>query len=158
MVFLLSFESTTLADLSGWIGHARVEFPSSNTHSKKLGVQYPFSELVSGFLALPQVSPCQVMPQTWRLLRSLEVLIEKNGLKFTSRDLVLTYDLRTSGKSRFILTLKTGRNPLILGISNANDRGWMEKFFFVERASLGEHGNGLMDSLRISGMYFVSQS
>ncbi|CAH9084038.1 unnamed protein product [Cuscuta europaea] len=91
------------------------------------------------------------MPQTWRLIRSLEVLIEKYGLKFSAHDLGYTYDLRTSGKGRFILIVKSGRDPLILGISNANDRGWMTKFFFVERSSLGESGGFLTDNWRTAG-------
>ncbi|CAH9114366.1 unnamed protein product [Cuscuta europaea] len=91
------------------------------------------------------------MPPTWRLIRSLEVLIEKNGSKFSADDLGFTYDLRTSGKGIFMVIVKPGREPLVLGISNANDRGWMTKFFFVEKSSLGEHEDFLVDKWRTAG-------
>ncbi|CAH9104573.1 unnamed protein product, partial [Cuscuta europaea] len=118
---------------------------------EKLGLRFPFSALVSGFISLAKLSPCQIMPQTWRLLRSMEFLIEKNGLSFASEDLGFSYDLRTSGKGRFILTLKPGTKPLVLGISNANDRGWLTRFFFVERSSLSGSGDYLPDRLRVAG-------
>ncbi|CAH9110114.1 unnamed protein product [Cuscuta epithymum] len=91
------------------------------------------------------------MPQTWRILRSLEFLMEKETLSYSVDDLGFTYDLRNSGKGRFILTAKTGMEPLILGVDGANDRGWLSKFFYVERSSLGEVGDLLPDRLRTTG-------
>ncbi|CAH9133902.1 unnamed protein product, partial [Cuscuta epithymum] len=128
----------------GWLNFYQYPF-------EKLGVRFPFSELVKGFIARAQISPCQIMPQAWRLLRSLEYLIEKHNLQYSAEDLSFTYDLRTSGRGRFTLVTKAGADPIILGINSANDRGWITKFFFVEKASLGEHAQSFPDRLRVVG-------
>ncbi|CAH9112383.1 unnamed protein product [Cuscuta europaea] len=70
----------------GWVCFYQYPF-------EKLGVRFPLSELIKGFITVTQVSPCHIMMQTWRLLRSLVFLIEKNGLHFSAEDLGFTYDL-----------------------------------------------------------------
>ncbi|CAH9061791.1 unnamed protein product, partial [Cuscuta europaea] len=113
----------------------------------KIGMKFPFSSLVRDFLAFVKVSPSQVMPQVWRVLRGLEVLSEKHSIPFSFEDLGFTYDLRSSGAGRFTLAVKDAREALILRADKANDRGWMSQFFFVQKDSLSSEGAFLEESL-----------
>ncbi|CAH9120093.1 unnamed protein product [Cuscuta europaea] len=113
----------------------------------KIGMKFPFSSLARDFLAFVKVSPSQIMPQVWRVLRGLEVLSEKHSIPFTFEDLGFTYDLRSSGAGRFTLAVKDAREALILRADKANDRGWMSLFFFVQKDSLGYDGAFLEESL-----------
>ncbi|CAH9082811.1 unnamed protein product [Cuscuta europaea] len=146
---------------SGFPAHASIRFPAANErvdwhcdgwvnffmYPFKIGMKFPFSSLVRDFLAFVKVSPSQVMPQVWRVLRGLEVLSEKHSIPFSFEDLGFTYDLRSSGAGRFTLAVKDAREALILRADKANDRGWMSQFFFVQKDSLGSEGAFLEESL-----------
>ncbi|CAH9090914.1 unnamed protein product [Cuscuta europaea] len=110
-------------------------------------MKFPFSRLVRDFLAFVGVSPSQIMPQVWRVLRALEVLSEKHSLVLDFEDLGFTYDLRSSGADRFTLAVKEGKEALIHKVDKANDRGWMNLYFFVNKESLGSDGSFLEENL-----------
>ncbi|CAH9112749.1 unnamed protein product [Cuscuta europaea] len=123
----------------GWVNFLMYPF--------KIGMKFPFSRLVRDFLAFVRVSPSQIMPQVWRVLRALEVLSEKHSLALDFEDLGFTYDLRSSGAGRFTLAVKEGKEALIHKVDKANDRGWMNLYFFVNKESLGADGSFLEENL-----------
>lgn len=51
-------------------------------------------------------------------------------------DLVYTYKVLNYSFGRYIQLVKDGRESL-LGPEQLNNRGWMERFFFVKMADLG---------------------
>ncbi|CAH9123261.1 unnamed protein product [Cuscuta epithymum] len=123
----------------GWVNFLYYPF--------KIGMKFPFSPLTRGFLEFVNLSPSQIMPQVWRILRALEVVSEKYGIPFEFEDLGFTYELRTSGPGRFTLAMKDRKPRLIHKVDKANDRGWMHWYFFVLKDSLGSEGSFLEDNL-----------
>ncbi|CAH9139235.1 unnamed protein product [Cuscuta epithymum] len=123
----------------GWVNFLYYPF--------KIGMKFPFSPLTRGFLEFVNLSPSQIMPQVWRILRALEVVREKYDIPFEFEDLGFTYELRTSGPGRFTVAMKDKKPRLIHKVDKANDRGWMHWYFFVLKDSLGSEGSFLEDNL-----------
>ncbi len=126
-------EAGDRADLprSGWISFYAYPF--------RVGHAFPFSLLVQSVLRHFNLSPGQLMPHSWRVLRVLDEAMLKHDLSFDFVDLMHSFFLNPSGSGRFVLQLKPQRPALALGLK-ASDRGWNHKFFFVRIDSLGGVG------------------
>ncbi len=126
-------EAGDRADLPrpGWI--------SFYTYPFRVGHTFPFSPLVQSVLRHFNLSPGQLMPHSWRVLRVLDEAMLKHDLPFDFVDLMHSFFPNPSGPGRFVLQLKPQRPALALGLK-ASDRGWNYKFFFVRIDSLGGAG------------------
>lgn len=57
-------------------------------------------------------------------------------MKFQVEDLLYTYKVRNYDAERYLLYVKDDKEALV-GSDQLNDRGLMERFFFVDLACLG---------------------
>ncbi|KAK3222156.1 hypothetical protein Dsin_009181 [Dipteronia sinensis] len=86
---------------------------------------FPVSTLAQRLLMYYDISPGQLMPNSWRILISLTVLREKHGLNFELCSLLRSYYLKqhVHEKGRFALCLSSNATHLITDLST-NDRRW----------------------------------
>lgn len=81
------------------------------------------------------LSPGQVMPMVWRVLRTIEMRLKtRSG---ASRSVFVIFCIRMESKeiNRCTFYFKPKRPQMVLN-TNANDRGWKARFAFAERESL----------------------
>ena len=85
------------------------------------------------------------MPNTWRILLSIEVMAFRLGIYYGIRDLLYTYYLKehVKEKGRYHLFLHQKREQVVLGLTT-NDRGDWQKFYFFVRGEkvFGDSGRG----------------
>lgn len=63
---------------------------------------------------------------------------------FDLADLLYTYDLKMKDCNRYTLVMKKNMTNLASGLG-VNDRGWQSRFVFVNKESLGEVGDFLVE-------------
>lgn len=76
---------------------------------------------------------------------------------FDWSDLLYTYDLKQKDCIRYTLVTKSKMTNLTTGLG-VNDRGWQSRLFFVNKESLGEVGDFLVEEWTWEGKnlsYFV---
>ena len=109
------------------------------------GFRFPIPKLGWELLNHFEIAPSQLMPNSWRIILSIEVMAYKLGIYYGIRDLLYTYYLKehVKDKGRYLLFLRQKRDPLVLGLTT-NDRGDWQKFYFFMRAEkiFGESGQG----------------
>ena len=109
------------------------------------GFRFPIPKLAWELLNHFEIAPSQLMPNTWRILLSIEVMAYKLGLYFGIRDLLYSYYLKehVKEKGRYLLFLRQKREQLVLGLTT-NDRGDWQKFYFFVRGEkvFGDSGRG----------------
>lgn len=66
-------------------------------------------------------------------------------------DLAYTYKVRNYGVGRYLLYVEDDKEAL-LGSDQPNNRGWMERFFFVDLAVLGPEKDFLTGEWRARGI------
>lgn len=71
------------------------------------------------------------MPNTWRILLSLECMAFKMGVDYGVEDLLHSYYLKEHAvdKGRYLFYVRQKREPLVLGLPT-NDRGEWQRFYF----------------------------
>ncbi|MFS7956031.1 hypothetical protein Hanom_Chr07g00649781 [Helianthus anomalus] len=89
------------------------------------GFTYPFLVLTQGFFTLTGLCYIQAMPMVWRVLYTLEHIVEHEV---------------SHGSHRFLFKSKPQQPPPILKTTK-NDTNWRNQFFFVRRDSIpnGSH-------------------
>ena len=127
------------------------------TYPFKVGHVFPFSPLVQSVLRAFGVSPGQMMPQFWRVLRGIDETMKRNHLPFDLEDLLYSYFVNQSGPGRFVLQLKHQMSALV-HCTQTNENDWGNKFFFVRLDSLGDADYGFLSPRWISEGIYVSAS
>ncbi|KAJ0867055.1 hypothetical protein HanRHA438_Chr12g0558731 [Helianthus annuus] len=75
------------------------------------------------------------MPMIWRVLITLEKIIEQQGIDLGMSELAEMYDLVSHGSHRYLLKHKPGEEHPIFKATK-NDTNWKRRFFFVRRDSI----------------------
>ena len=71
----------------------------------------------------------------WRVLYTLERIIEQEGIDLGMAELAEMYDLTTFGSCRYLLKRKAGEDHPVLKVTK-NDTNWKRRFFFVRRDTI----------------------
>ncbi|KAJ0560933.1 hypothetical protein HanHA300_Chr06g0217031 [Helianthus annuus] len=77
----------------------------------------------------------QAMPMMWRVLYTLENIIEQEGVEIGVSELSRLYNIVSHGSYLFLFKHKPSQPHLILKTTK-NDTHWRNKFFFVRRDSI----------------------
>ncbi|MFS7977554.1 hypothetical protein Hanom_Chr10g00905311 [Helianthus anomalus] len=76
-----------------------------------------------------------VMPMMWRVLYTLENIIEQEDVEIGVSELSRLYNIVSHGSHRFLFKHKPGQPHPILKTTN-NDTHWRNQFFFIRRYSI----------------------
>ncbi|KAM0026312.1 hypothetical protein Hdeb2414_s0020g00556811 [Helianthus debilis subsp. tardiflorus] len=117
---------------SDFVSETWVAFPVTPF---SIGYSYPFPEFTKSFFSLTGISYIQVMPMMWRVLFTLERIIEQEDIEFGMSELSELYNLVSHGSHRFLFKHKPGEPHPILKTTK-NDNKWKKRFFFVGRDSI----------------------
>ncbi|MFS7954704.1 hypothetical protein Hanom_Chr07g00633661 [Helianthus anomalus] len=92
------------------------------------------------FFTLTGLCYVQAMPMVWRVLYTLENIIEQEGIDIGLSKLSQMYNLFSHGSHRFLLKHKPGQAHPILK-NTKNDSNWRNQFFIVRKDSIlnGNH-------------------
>ncbi|KAF5802929.1 hypothetical protein HanXRQr2_Chr06g0265311 [Helianthus annuus] len=77
----------------------------------------------------------QAMPMRWRVLYTIENIIEQEGIEIGMSELDELYNLVNHGSHRFLFKHKPGDPHPVLKTTK-NDPQWRNRFFFVRRDSI----------------------
>ncbi|KAJ0943026.1 hypothetical protein HanPSC8_Chr03g0099121 [Helianthus annuus] len=125
------FDPTVLSDLISetWVAFSVTPFT--------IGYTYPFPDFTQSFFSLTGISYIQAMPMIWRVLITLERIIEQQGIDLGMSELAEMYDLVSHGSHRYLLKHKPGEEHPIFKATK-NDTNWKRRFFFVRRDSIND--------------------
>ncbi|KAF5810459.1 hypothetical protein HanXRQr2_Chr04g0169661 [Helianthus annuus] len=126
------FKSFTPTALSDFISDTWAAFPVTLF---TIGYSYPFPAFTQSFFSLTGMSYIQAMPMIWRVLYTLERIIEQEGIDLGMSELAELYDLTTFGSCRYLLKRKAGEDHPVLKVTK-NDTNWKRRFFFVRRDTI----------------------
>ena len=126
------FKSFTPTALSDFVSDTWVAFPVTPF---TIGYSYPFPAFTQSFFSLTGMSYIQAMPMIWRVLYTLERIIEQGGIDLGMAELAEMYDLTTFGSCRYLLKRKAGQDHPVLKVIK-NDTNWKRRFFFVRRDTI----------------------
>ncbi|KAJ0885314.1 hypothetical protein HanPSC8_Chr10g0443901 [Helianthus annuus] len=124
-----SFDPNTLSDhiSDNWVAFPITPFT--------IGYTYPFPAFTQSFFSLTGISYIQAMPMIWRVLYTLERIIEQEGIDLGMAELGELYELTTFGSHRYLFKRKPGEEHPIFKATK-NDTNWKRRFFFVKRNSI----------------------
>ncbi|KAJ0874580.1 hypothetical protein HanPSC8_Chr11g0465941 [Helianthus annuus] len=100
-----------------------------------VGYTYPFPAFTQAFFSLTGISYIQAMPMIWRVLYTLERIIEQEGIDIGMAELGELYDLTTFGSHRYLFKRRPGEEHPIFKATK-NDTNWKRRFFFVRRDTI----------------------
>ncbi|KAJ0681769.1 hypothetical protein HanPI659440_Chr16g0639811 [Helianthus annuus] len=126
------FKSFTPTALSDFVSDTWVAFPVTPF---TIGYTYPFPAFTQSFFSLTGISYIQAMPMIWRVLYTLERIIEQEGIDLGMAELPEMYDLTTFGSCRYLFKQKAGEDHPVLKVTK-NDTNWKRRFFFVRRDTI----------------------
>ncbi|KAJ0782058.1 hypothetical protein HanLR1_Chr01g0003781 [Helianthus annuus] len=126
------FKSFTPTALSDFVSDTWVAFPATPF---TIGYSYPFPAFTQSFFSLTGMSYIQAMPMIWRVLYTLERIIEQEGIDLGMAELAEMYDLTMFGSCRYLLKRKAGEDHPVLKVTK-NDTNWKRRFFFVRRDTI----------------------
>lgn len=95
------------------------------------------------------------MPHVWQVVVSVEVMVLRQGVEFSVDDLLYTYLLTRSRTRQYTLGKMYGRKMLVHNCQ-INDRGWWERFFFINSAFLIKDGLRLRSEWNMASMLLPS--
>ncbi|KAJ0520311.1 hypothetical protein HanIR_Chr10g0457971 [Helianthus annuus] len=124
--FFKPFDPTVLSD---YISETWVAFPVTPF---TIGYSYPFPQFTQSFFSLTDISYIQAMPMIWRVLYTLERIIEQEGIDLGMSELAEMYDLTTFGSHRYLFKRKPGEEHPIFKATK-NDTNWKRRFFFCQK-------------------------
>lgn len=104
----------------------------------RIGMRFPFPKIVSDFIKLTKYSPAQFSAMMWRVLLGVDVVSKKHDIKIALEDLAYQYDVRAQTRARFSFRSKNKLTDLIPGADATINTSWQDKFFFVEKSTLGD--------------------
>ena len=126
------FKSFSPTALSDYISETWVAFPVTPF---MIGYSYPFPQFTESFFSLTGICYIQAMPMIWRVLYTLERIIEQEGIDLGMAELAEMYDLTTFGSHRYLFKRKAGEEHPVLKVTK-NDMNWKRRFFFVRRDTI----------------------
>ncbi|KAJ0763918.1 hypothetical protein HanPI659440_Chr08g0286341 [Helianthus annuus] len=126
------FKPFTPTALSDFVSDTWVAFPVTPF---LIGYSYPFPQFTQSFFSLTGISYIQAMPMIWRVLYTLERIIEHEGIDLGMAELAEMYDLTTFGSCRYLFKRKAGEDHPVLKVTK-NDTNWKRRFFFVRRDTI----------------------
>ncbi|KAJ0804838.1 hypothetical protein HanPI659440_Chr02g0042661 [Helianthus annuus] len=126
------FKSFTPTALSDFISDTWVAFPVTPF---LIGYSYPFPQFTQSFFSLIGICYIQAMPMIWRVLYTLERIIEQEGIDLGMAELAEMYDLTTFGPHRYLFKRKAGEDHPVFKVTK-NDTNWKRRFFFVRRDTI----------------------
>ncbi|KAJ0442840.1 hypothetical protein HanIR_Chr16g0813921 [Helianthus annuus] len=126
------FKSFTSTALSDFVSDAWVAFPATPF---TIGYSYPFPAFTQSFFSLTGMSYIQAMPMIWRVLCTLERIIEQEGIDLGMSELAELYDLTMFGSCRYLLKRKAGEHHPVFKVTK-NDTNWKRRFFSVRRDTI----------------------
>ncbi|MFS7906314.1 hypothetical protein Hanom_Chr01g00057821 [Helianthus anomalus] len=100
-----------------------------------IGFTYPFRALTQGFFTLTGLCYMQAMPMVWRILYTLEHIVEQEGIDIGMSELSQLYNLVSHGLHRYLFKSKPDQPHPILKATK-NDTNWRNQFFSVRRDSV----------------------
>ncbi|KAJ0887611.1 hypothetical protein HanRHA438_Chr09g0392881 [Helianthus annuus] len=124
-----TFDPTILSD---FVSETWVAFPVTPF---SIGYTYPFPEFTQSFFSLTGISYIQAIPMMWRVLITLERIIEQEGIDLGMSELAEVYNLVSHGSHRYLFKHKPFEEHPILKTTK-NDTNWKRRFFFVRRDTL----------------------
>ncbi|KAK3230317.1 hypothetical protein Dsin_002198 [Dipteronia sinensis] len=109
----------------GWICFSLLPF--------KLGLRFPIPSMSRQLLNFFESAPGQLMPNGWRILLSLEVLIRREKLDFSFENFMYSYHLKEHDTDcgRYLNAAKQHRGYLISELT-IRDPDWKPRFFFAQ--------------------------
>ncbi|KAJ0900969.1 hypothetical protein HanPSC8_Chr08g0319831 [Helianthus annuus] len=107
----------------------------------QIGYSYPFPAFTQSFFTLTSLCYIQAMPMLWRVLFTLEQLIEHEGIDLGLSELNHMYNLVSHGSYSFLFKAKPQHPHPLLKVTK-NDTNWRNQFFLVRRDSI-PNGNHL---------------
>ncbi|KAJ0861986.1 hypothetical protein HanPSC8_Chr12g0512951 [Helianthus annuus] len=126
------FKSFTSTALSDFISDSWVAFPVTPF---LIGYSYPFPQFTQSFFSLTGICYIQAMPMIWRVLYTLERIIEQEGIDVGMAELAEMYDLTTFGPHRYLFKRKAGEDHPVFKVTK-NGTNWKRRFFFVRRDTI----------------------
>ncbi|KAM6565968.1 hypothetical protein CsatA_025096 [Cannabis sativa] len=113
-------------DSGDWV--CMYEFPF------RIGFRFPFPPFVQEVLDYYEVAPSQLMPNAWRLLLGIEVIVRVKGKRVDLVDFQSSYYLKQhdTDKGRFLFTLRANKKAWVTELVPSNKRGWRKKYCFVK--------------------------
>ncbi|MFS7913895.1 hypothetical protein Hanom_Chr02g00147121 [Helianthus anomalus] len=97
-----SFDSSMKSDC---VSETWVSFPATPF---LIGFHYPFPAFIQYFFTLTGMCYIQAMPMMWRVLYTLENIIEQKGMEIGMSELSQLYTLVSHGSHRFLFKHKPG--------------------------------------------------
>ncbi|KAJ0576460.1 hypothetical protein HanIR_Chr05g0224691 [Helianthus annuus] len=101
----------------------------------QIGFNYPFPAFTQSFFTLTGLCYIQAMPMLWRVLFTLEQIIEHEGINIGLSELSHMYNMVSHGSHRFLFKHKPQKPHPLLKVTK-NDTHWRNQFFFVRRDSI----------------------
>ncbi|MFS7993170.1 hypothetical protein Hanom_Chr12g01090911 [Helianthus anomalus] len=101
----------------------------------QIGFIYPFPVFPQSFFTLIGLCYIQAMPMLWRVLYTLEHIIENKGIDIGLSKLSHMYNLVNHESHRFLFKHKPQKTHPLLKVTK-NDTHWRNQFFFVRRDSI----------------------
>ncbi|MFS7947912.1 hypothetical protein Hanom_Chr06g00553721 [Helianthus anomalus] len=114
-----------------------VSFPAAPF---QIGFPYPFPAFTQSFFTLTGLCYIQAMPMLWRVLYTLDQIINNEGIDLGLTELNHLYNLVSHG-FRFLFKAKLQHPHPLLKVTK-NDTNWGNQLFFVRRDSI-PNGNHL---------------
>ncbi|XP_060974434.1 uncharacterized protein LOC115696430 isoform X2 [Cannabis sativa] len=113
-------------DSGDWV--CMYEFPF------RICFRFPFPPFVQEVLDYYEVAPSQLMPNAWRLLLGIEVIVRVKGKRVDLVDFQSSYYLKQhdTDKGRFLFTLRANKKAWVTELVPSNKRGWRKKYCFVK--------------------------
>ena len=100
----------------------------------RIGFRFPFPPFVQEVLDYYGVAPSQLMPNAWRSLLGIEVIVRVKGKRVDLVDFKSSYYLKQhdADKGRFLFTLRANKKAWVTELVPSNKRGWRKKYCFVK--------------------------
>ncbi|KAM0057701.1 hypothetical protein Hdeb2414_s0005g00161441 [Helianthus debilis subsp. tardiflorus] len=100
-----------------------------------IGFSCPFPAFTQSFFTLTGMCYIQAMPMMWRVLYTLENIIEQEDVDIGMSELSQLYNLVSHGSHCFLFKHKPGQPHPILKTTK-NDTHWRNQFLFVRKDSI----------------------
>ncbi|KAJ0785793.1 hypothetical protein HanOQP8_Chr02g0047371 [Helianthus annuus] len=122
---------------SDCISDVWVTFPAAPF---QIGFTYPFPTLTQGFFTLTGLCYIQAMSMVWRVLYTLEHIVEHEVIDIGLSELSRLYNLVSHGSHHYLFKSKP-QQPHPIFKTTKNDTNWRNQSFFVRRDSIpnGSH-------------------
>ena len=123
-------------DIQGWWSFYEFAFEA--------GFRFPVPRLMREVFSHFQIAPSQLMPNSWRVLMTLECISMRHGIEFGLGEMLYTYYLREHDreKGRYNFYVRPDRVQLVNHLKT-NDRNWKRSYFFARGELLfGPSGPG----------------